>query len=1517
MGTTSNTTNRKFIVRNPLRRDGTSQRQRFPAALDPSYVKIDERGLEDFLVFANQYASLINYYDQGNQLNGDWLSFFDKDISVNIALMAKSDVKALKNTYDTAVGAFKASPSATTWEVLFKQILGVGLFIEGWNNKMIPENGFKAEIQNTIESDLVGALKKLIEYDHAGTDSGVPFSPPLVTDAEYMGLGPDWYRNGDVASSIGLDISIYEGATPAEKFLNAFKYVNPIFEAFYNAAFYLVDRAPSYLEESLTNYQYHEPHMALYLTFIQLFRHAQDHINTLTLRHLDFYYKEVLRFLEKEEVPDQAHILFEPGKNVTQHRVDAGTLLDAGRDALGNKLTFETDRELIISNALVDELKTIFVDRSTSRTTSFYAASDADSQDGEGAPLLGDEKKWPTLGEGQVAYQDEDRTMPDGSLGFAVASPVLLLKEGKRQAYIGMVFEKGNTLIGNLSRGGSAGLEVELRNNLKVQLTGEEGWIEKAPSRVLIVNDQKPIHALSTEMNVGVNELNALRTNSQALLVIGVELDAEDPAVLPYDEAIHADGIATSHPMAKVTFGNEGYAFENALVGQPNLFDYDFYLSSNSYQAGFVVAHEGRIYEAIQNITANDSITNTNLWREIDTVKDLVIERVFSNNFITSYLEGQQYTTEGPSVFLNNQVYRLMKNPTSPPPFNGSEYWEEVVSDSNDTFPEYATDATYQADNRVMYFGKVYSAKKDSVPGVPSPTSEEWCLDLDYTKVNPYQYMEDLVLDRIHIKVRAEGVADLVLQNDFGKLDPAKSFQPWSSRPVVGGNFYIGSPEVFNKRLSSVDLQLDWEGLPAESFAEHYFEYRGKNYLPSNFAFGHQQYNKLFTSTTLNLANPTLATAKINGKDIKLYKNLPNSAFQARVSFLDGNGWVPSTVDRQQPFVLFGSNTNGSPAVSRSLSVRTNLPQARDPQNTSFKAYKADATRGFMRLELLRTQSYSPATFLSDFDTVVAVDAVPDDVFVSFKPGVGDLLSAKQSKMLGSPVDTGAAKKAKLGVKSSPITGKVQLVSYVPSDRDLELPNEPYTPMISGISLDYESSEIVDLKTDGRSAYDNRVEQFFHLHPFGYEEVHPFLLEGDEVASAVPQYPNEGYLFIGLDNLNVPQTLPLFFQMADGSGDPELNQPSVSWSALVRNRWKEIDNNQILFDSTNGLLTSGIIEFSLSQFATDENTLMPSGKHWLRATVAQDTAALSKSIEIKANAVSATYVNSGNDPERLREPLEEESIKKMVVKDASVKAVTQPYTSFGGRVRESGNDFYTRVSERLRHKQRSITIFDYERMVLEEFPEIYKVKCLNHTSQTGDVDTYCELSPGHVMVVTIPDLRNKNAVNPFEPRTSLNVLSQIDRYLSQYITPFIDLKVKNPFYEKIRVSFDIGFHEEYDAGFYSKELNDGINKFLSPWAFDEGQDIIFGGKVHWSVILNFIEEQPYVDFVNNFKMDHIANGVIYEDVEEAVATTSRSILVAAENHYINVLEPGTYECKGDKVFSGVDFWIVEGDFIVQ
>jgi hypothetical protein len=193
-----------------------------------------------------------------------------------------------------------------------------------------------------------------------------------------------------------------------------------------------------------------------------------------------------------------------------------------------------------------------------------------------------------------------------------------------------------------------------------------------------------------------------------------------------------------------------------------------------------------------------------------------------------------------------------------------------------------------------------------------------------------------------------------------------------------------------------------------------------------------------------------------------------------------------------------------------------------------------------------------------------------------------------------------------------------------------------------------------------------------------------------------------------------------------------------------------------------------------------------------------------------------------------------------------------------------------------------VAIFDYERLVLQEFPEVYKVKCLNHSTEGS------EHAPGHVKLVVVPDLRNQNAVDPLRPRFSLGKLDLIAQRLRQVASDFITIEVANPSYEAVRADFAVRFHKGFDRGLYTRQLQQDLVKFLSPWLYDEAADLTFGGRVHRSAIHNWVEELGYVDFVTDFKLEQVLeDGEELRDLEEARATTSSAALVSAVDHAIS------------------------------
>ncbi|MCB0725945.1 MAG: hypothetical protein KDD00_00665 [Ignavibacteriae bacterium] len=455
-----------------------------------------------------------------------------------------------------------------------------------------------------------------------------------------------------------------------------------------------------------------------------------------------------------------------------------------------------------------------------------------------------------------------------------------------------------------------------------------------------------------------------------------------------------------------------------------------------------------------------------------------------------------------------------------------------------------------------------------------------------------------------------------------------------------------------------------------------------------------------------------------------------------------------------------------------------------------------------------------------------------------------------------------------------------------------------FFPKVKEISLSYNADTTHSFNA-------GEISGFIHITPFGSN----LITSSEKEKQLLPVFENEGELFTGLENFKTDSTISILFKVSEGSADPLASKEKVKWSYLSgENEWIDFEDKDIE-DSTDDLVNSGIVKLNISDKAESENTLMTDKYHWIRASVKENTGSICKLISVTAQAASAHFFDYKSGGNYFKKTLEANSISKLAVSDSAVKKIKQPYSSINGNTRESDEHYYTRVSERLRHKKRAVTMWDYERITLEKFPQIFKVKCINHSQilekkSSGNI-IYIdnEMKPGYVLLIPIPDLSNQNAFDPLRPYTPVGLLADIRKYVCRYISPHVNLDVRNPLFEEIQLEFKVKFMSG-DNSFYLNELKADLEKYLSPWAFDPDTDIEFAGRISKSSLIDFIEERSYVDFISCVKMYKISESVKSQDLEEAVADTSRSVFVSVKSddqvnaHKITFIE-NSNECECD------------------
>ncbi|MDN5289510.1 MAG: Baseplate J-like protein [Mucilaginibacter sp.] len=770
----------------------------------------------------------------------------------------------------------------------------------------------------------------------------------------------------------------------------------------------------------------------------------------------------------------------------------------------------------------------------------------------------------------------------------------------------------------------------------------------------------------------------------------------------------------------------------------------------------------------------------------------------------------------------------------------------------------------------------------------------EVSLPMVQVQLNSYASYQKIKIPRVNaikVSVTVDAVKNLILQNDDGKINPAKPFKPFGDFPEGGASFIIGSKEIFQKDLTKLTIDFDWQQIPLSKTTVNISTLVKGSWLAVS------SKTSLYTSSIV-IADTQPKRAKSQSfNDFTLTKNAaPGIGF---IKDQDLRFKADNIIDSVESMNMINLSAIEQPLNAQSVSggglsfsmgdiasgrytvaspVRVSVAGlatevditglehiVQSPEDfTVNEDFTITAVDGYIKLELNGTD-YSLSTFLSK---------IPQpSVKVIYKDGV----------VTGYQVDTAPA----------PV---------------------PDPPVLKSISVTYSAQDNIDFS---KTNFDERGNFFYHLEPFGFREMHP--ASTSDALTVLPVFnledgvatDNGGELWIGLSNALPDETFSILFQVSEGSANPLQNMTQIDWYYLNNNNWLQFQKQSVT-DQTNNLTRSGLVTVNVPADATLTNTRADSGLIWIKAVVQQATDAICNLIAIDANAAKAQFAQDIDKGIVFTQALAPNIISKPAIADAALKKTQQPYGSFDGRIQETDSQFYQRVSERLRHKHRAITTWDYERLILQYYPQVFKVKCLDHTGFLLDEKTnlqkYSEMLAGHVTVITIPDLNNLNNANPLRPYTSIGLLTEIEKYIKTLTSPFAQLHLSNPQFEEVQFDFSVTFHENIDPVYYSNLLSNEIEQFLTPWAFGNPQAIQFGNSIEKSVVLNFIEERPYVDFVTCFKMNHIIQRegltiiqALY-DIEEAIASTARSILVSYYNeetkvkHLIN--SPANCDCNG-------------------
>ncbi|MDL5034246.1 hypothetical protein QRD43_20260 [Pelomonas sp. APW6] len=1031
--------------------------------------------------------------------------------------------------------------------------------------------------------------------------------------------------------------------------------------------------------------QHHEPSTGLLLAVTQLLQHSREPLDRFNERLTHHYYAARLGLGREPDAPALVHLLLERQPHARRPvQLPAGTRFVATQD--GSSRSAESLHELWLSPQKVTHLLSLHQpqDEDISPERDYgYATSAVAWQGRTPAPdTLADvpPRARPPLGGGPDAVPARQ--------GLALASPLLLLHEGRRH--------------------------LQLHVNLRVPSGFEDGG--PTPSALACT------HLAQRERQEGwlpVGAEPAAAEWAQWLQRLGS--DAPGLAGAPWLQyllvrCLHANRPETLTPWL-------GRLFAVWLCATTRHLSRDALALLRRHAAQVLVDY---VPEPGQHVDVDDPLAL--LYSERPLERSLIFDRVFRGAW-----SARLSTAEG--WMTHDEVFATHGSQGEPDPAPSPDAGKAPLHDPGLESPDPPPPARACGLVLSLQIGSdqpAIGATTAAVHGAEWPGLPVLQLTLQSrSRLFASSLLQQLPLESLQLEVRVQGLRALELHNQLGRLDPSKPFMPFGPLPETGAYLMFSHPELAGKALQSLQLRLQWQGLPRRPWDEHYAGYPDCPWTPRT------------------LIAQTSVLADGQWRDI-------------------GGPGLP----------LFGDTTRGRPA--------------------------SDQTLDFDGTPLLRL--HRPAG---------AVPGTGQDYNLLTRHGYFRL------SLAGSPHAFGHAAYPRLLTETLTLNSRLK--------KPAPLPQAPYTPTLASVEADYAATQRIAAHGTAPLADGTEIR---YLGPFGSQALHT--LPQAAPRHVLQRWPATGQLLIGLEGEPPQGALSLLFQLRAESAREPLGRdlPLLRWQAWCGDDWADLEAHRVLLDGTQGLLRTGVVVLDLPVGMSADCPALPPGAYWLRLLGDERLPLLAGLQGVWTNGLLARLQGAP-----LPRPLAPLSIRAAQDAVPGLATVRQPWASFAERAAEAEPDWITRIAERLRHRGRAAMPWDYERLVLQQFPQVQRIKCIPASDPRGD---------GRLTLVVVPALPAGMAPDGAEaPKLDAATLGLIHRWVAARMPPGQPLLVRNASYERLQVRCSLRLRAGEPRGERLRQLNDALRGFLSPWR-EGGPTMQFDWRLQVDEVEAFLRAQPGV-----------------------------------------------------------------------
>lgn len=1457
---------------------------RIAQALDPASIKIDGRNNRDRLAFVAAYSQLILYYDQNNQLAGNWQSFFLKEPCILLAAISKTDYSyhysefvrlGLDKTGSDSGVADSINRLIPLLKKMFETInqwfyflnLSTGTNSGGLNT---PANSLAIFLKDIIEEKLASQLSLMVALQQAMS---------IATKGIVKGPDPDFYRRfepiwfNDQRSR--RDISLID-EKKGDLIGRLSEKCCVIFHSVFDVFVQVIEHATQVFyqqENQVTPY----PDTALLMAFSRLMEAQQKEINQLGVQHLDFYYDRILQQRLRPAQADEVFVCLTLADKAYPLNLPAGTLFKAGSYPDTSEILFANDADIEINHAAISSVSTLYYDQSNTKARGLYLNTIA-----KPSQILRNSSQE------VVAWDGFGNT--DGlsiQQGFAFASPMLFLQGGVRTITITLTFASlpsADVLTGL----------IQAFEKSQCYLSTEKAWLNLNQTAVSITSNPDSV-SIKLSLQPDAPAIVAFPKNPDGFssvwpifkMILDSSVDLTIPPMLAQlsittqvEQFSHfslANNLsALPNTGSQLMFGPMPEVGDCFYVGSNECFakplsslelninwdklpeDFsDYYLQYNRYLftqqssaiAVLAAAAQAASDAAFSDVTlATTQAKGTSAEAAVAAAKAAATtaNTAVHNAVIAIKAAEPTATTADTSVTATSAVatasaataVALAAAATASAAAVGTAA-ATAAATAERSAEAAAIATTALAFNNTCFVGRWSSLTANqwqplntvvqwsSLPPVAPFTSPA----TDTTKELSKELVNELPKGNALIKRVQPAIQRLV----FSRLPPL--FQPFVSWIFP---FLV-------KRFETKVNSLHRPAVEELKKPEKTEEFKTDETVPVETAV---------TQDAIPLFQQSPAT---------ISPNLPNSSF------------------------IFSFSHTGTPTPNLAVSPLPGISEASD---------------GYIRFDLEKpTYAFGNSLYAQVISFISFENGLKLIESVSTKnQGSSKLLS-----LLSSKIGVKDTKQKTAAVSSSDVKSSVPApTSSVP------FPNPPYSPKLSSLQGGYTATATTKIVSDQKSdtqAYPLELYHYGSFKPYlaydatGSELAYGFsnlVPKGGATDSSIglPLFPGvsgQGCLYISLSKVVAPCTLRLFAEISGDENLPSSDNSSIGYYYWTKEGWHPL---KVLQNDTNNFTCSGIIVFDVPPFTSADLQLRPAEQRltplqqikieqaefdlsYLASPIMSSTdfwlaiaTKSNRSIKLSyldTQAVKLSRVSTAGLPVGEVPQIDANTIGATQNKVAQIASIAQPFPSFGGLPAENKNSyggftsFYRRVSERLNNKDRSVTSVDFVAMAHSAYMNLFYAKV---KSDKGGV----------VRLGLVKAYPNAQVPNAFRPVVDALDQVSIFNYIASRTSAMTRLSVFNLKHQVVKISTQLLISSQVNANAIEKTINQQLKIYLSPWIESDLPQRRLTQGINQAELINFLSAQTGVVSVLTLS---VMLGKVDNDDE--------SVLVSDDQHDIKLV----------------------------